>query len=948
MAAIDLVVRNSAGAIQAGVIPADVPVTTVTLGSGEDISINMSAAELAGQRRDGNDLVLTLADGREVRLENYFSEGGAPANQLYLSANGTISEVSFVALDDGTLFAETRLLDAGDKWSPYDGLIFTGAPDLAPLPVDDAAGSSAGWLPWLLGAAALGLLAGAIDDNDGGGNNNQNNNRATPTVNDADRVFDIGGDEPGDRVFTVSGTGQPGDTVTVVVGDQTQTTTILPDGTWEVDFGGETLPEDGLFESVVTVTPPADEGLEDIVLDGPGYNIDTTPPALEITDGTQGTGVQYNGESFADGVKISGTGEPLASVTITIDGVTRTTTVADDGSWSLTWEPGVLPEGEYVREFTATSADLLNNTTTLDDAIDVDTVVNVAIDGGIEADNIINAVEASDGVTVTGTTDPGAAVTVALGAASVAATVAPDGSWSATFPAADIPPGTSAEDFVATATDAAGNTASASQGVSVDTEAGLLTLDTPVETDDVINAAEASDGVILTGEADPAATVVVNMAGVNRVVTADADGNWEAAFAAGEIAPGTYLAEITASTTDAAGTVRTETHQVQVDTELELAFSPDGIEGDNVVSGAEQADGVVVNGTTDPGSTVTVTLAGVAKAATVDAAGNWTVTYSAAEVPTGELSVPVTAAAVDPAGNTAEIADTVRIDTLVNQFTEANDLGDGIGNFAEVSDGIGFSGVVEPGSTVVLTFQGTDYAATVAPDGNWTVTVPAADIPPGEYAETVSVLATDAVGNTETLTDTITIDTLAPDAALTATVTRAVNGTVGVSIDETAADLTISQIDEDGNVTSVNAVEGATIGGRTQFDFVDTVPDGSSLILNTTDAAGNTRGTFVILDDEKQNTNEDLSAPALLNAQIEMIDLEFAEEANLTITEAQLVALSQASDELTIRGSAEDTVNIPGATRTGTREVNGETFDVYSLGQGTLIIDEDIQIGGVV
>ena len=75
------------------------------------------------------------------------------------------------------------------------------------------------------------------------------------------------------------------------------------------------------------------------------------------------------------------------------------------------------------------------------------------------------------------------------------------------------------------------------------------------------------------------------------------------------------------------------------------------------------------------------------------------------------------------------------------------------------------------------------------------------------------------------------------------------------------------------------------------------------------------------------------------------MDLQFAEEANLTITEAALVNLSDSTDALTVHGGSDDTVTIAGATLTGSTNVDGQGFDIYSLGsEGTVILDDDINV----
>ena len=49
---------------------------------------------------------------------------------------------------------------------------------------------------------------------------------------------------------------------------------------------------------------------------------------------------------------------------------------------------------------------------------------------------------------------------------------------------------------------------------------------------------------------------------------------------------------------------------------------------------------------------------------------------------------------------------------------------------------------------------------TVAPDGSWSVTVPAGVLPEGETTVQASFTSTDAMGNSTTVVDTIKIDTV--------------------------------------------------------------------------------------------------------------------------------------------------------------------------------------------
>lgn len=634
--------------------------------------------------------------------------------------------------------------------------------------------------------------------------------------------------------------------------------------------------------------------------------------------------------------------------------MTRSATVDAAGNWSAVFVAADIPAGETEVAVTAVATDAAGNSATATGSVTVDTLVNaLGYTSTAGGDGTINAAEAASGLVVTGVVEPGSSVVVALGGVTANAVVAADGTWTASFAPGQVPGGTYTTDMVATATDAAGNTSSVTQAVNVDTQASVLTLDGPVEGDDVINGAEASDGVMLSGTADPGALVNVTLHGVTHQAVAGPNGVWQAFFSATEVQQGTYDAQITATTTDAAGNTATVTDTVHVDTRVDnLSVAADLIEGDNVISGAERADGVVVTGTTEPGSTVMVTLGSQTVQAIVDANGNWQAPFAASQIPEGEYTTSVSVTATDLAGNVATVSDTVRVDTLVNQL-DIQDVvtADDVVSGAEAREGINLGGQVEPGSTVMVDFNGTVLAATVDAAGNWSLDIPPSAIPSGEYDAAITVMATDAVGNTETLSDTVRIDTEAPDGPVIASYTRDADGIRGISTEQSDGDLAVAQVNADGSVTDVAATQvDIDVLGETNFQFQTDVPDGSHLVVSSADAAGNTVGTYVVLDDESANSTVDLGNPALGNYQIEAVELQFAEEANLTITEAQLLDLSDSTNTLTIHGGSDDTVTIAGATRTGSTTVDGQAYDVYSLGtEGTIILDDDIAVNsGVV
>jgi large repetitive protein len=170
----------------------------------------------------------------------------------------------------------------------------------------------------------------------------------------------------------------------------------------------------------------------------------------------------------------------------------------------------------------------------------------------------------------------------------------------------------------------------------------------------------------------------------------------------------------------------------------------------------------------------------------------------------------------------------------------------------------------------------------------------------------------------------------------------------------TGDQITLTEIEADGDLSPVDNVAtpiaplgetlhsfgmiteaGGFVGGH--------LPDGSNLLITATDTAGNASGTFLAFD--ALNTSViDLAGPVAAGARIDAIDLSFAEDSTLTLTEAQILALSPDQRSLTIHGGSDDSLTLAGAMRDGTEVVEGRNYAVYSLGEARVIVDEDVRI----
>ena len=136
MKAIDFVVRDSAGGLQRGTVPGGAQTHDIQAGAGQQISLNLRQIDMQTQTRVGSDLVITLTDGREITIDNFFNSAGTP-NRLFISADGYLNEVAFVDTGGGELYAQFGPTEQWGKWSPSDDLIYLGRTDLAAAGIAD-------------------------------------------------------------------------------------------------------------------------------------------------------------------------------------------------------------------------------------------------------------------------------------------------------------------------------------------------------------------------------------------------------------------------------------------------------------------------------------------------------------------------------------------------------------------------------------------------------------------------------------------------------------------------------------------------------------------------------------------------------------------------------------------------------------------------------------------
>ncbi|SOC08736.1 hypothetical protein SAMN05877809_104351 [Rhodobacter sp. JA431] len=847
---VNFAVRNSMGGVTRGVVAGDGASDFIQVGSGDEISLNLRKTNILKYTRDGDDLQITLVDGRTITLSGFFDANA----QLYVSADGELTAVTLDDGGDGVIYAGYGRVEVIGKWSPNDQLAFLDGDDIIGPAVDDDTTGMAMFAPLAglgaAGAAGAGLLGlGLI--NGGGGGGGGGSQTIIPTVDDPDAETTLTTNTV-DPSATVSGTGEEGSTVEVVLGDQTQTTTIGPDGTWSVTFEDTTFPSDGDLEAVVYVTAPDGTPYE---LDGPGFLIDMTPPDVAITEGAVSTGDVENFAEYQDGVTIRGTGEIGATISVTIDSYEHTTTVDGNGEWEVTFLTSELPDGEYTKNMVVTATDPLGNVTTLNDAVQVDTEASVAFSGAsVTADDVVNAAEATNGFTLTGTSEAGTkSVTVTLDGNSYAATVDANGDWTVTL--SNVALGTGDRTATVTAVDAYDNVSTTvSKVITFDTEASVAFSSASVTADDVVNASEATNGFTLTGTSDAGTkSVTVTLDGNSYAATVDANGDWTITLS--NVALGTGDRTVTVSAIDAYDNVSaTVSKVISFDTEASVAFSSDLVTADDVVNATEAANGFLLSGTAEAGSTsVVVTLNGVDYPATVNSAtGDWTVTVSGAGLGTGTHTATVVA--TDAYGNTSPIASKdIEFDVEASLAFDATQSGsDNLISGAErtASGGVQLTGTADKGATVTVSFaNGTHTVTADAQTGAWVATFSSTEIPAGTYTATATATTNDGAGNTATASHAISVDTEASVAfsGLPVAIDDIVNGA------EAAAGFTLSGTADPGSTSVVVTLNGQTYNAVVQ-------PNGSwTATLNGVALSKGTYTATAVATDEYGNVSQPAS-----------------------------------------------------------------------------------------
>ncbi|HFG3507735.1 TPA: Ig-like domain-containing protein [Escherichia coli] len=753
----------------------------------------------------------------------------------------------------------------------------------------DAAGNWSTTVP----ASAVGALGEAsytvtanVTDSAGNSNSASHNvqvNTALPgvTINPVATDDIINAAESG-VAQTISGqvTGAAaGDTVTVTLGGKTYTATVQGNLSWSVDVPAADIQAIGngdltVNASVTNGVGNTGSGARDIVIDAnlPGLRVDTVAGDDVVNSIEHGQALVITGSS--SGLAAG------AALTVVINTVTYAATVLADGTWSLgvpAADVGNWPAGTV--DITVSGTNTAGTTSTITHPVTVDLAAVAISINTVSGDDVINAAEKGADLTLSGSTsgvEAGQTVTVTFGGKTYTATVAGDGSWTTTVPAADLSALRDGDATVqASVSNINGNTASATHAYSVDATAPTLAINT-IATDDILNAAEAGNPLTISGTstAEAGQTVTVTLNGVAYIGTVQAGGSWSVSVPTTDLSnltasPYTVSASVSASVSDKAGNPATATHGLAVDLTVPV-LTINTVSGDDIINAAEHGQALVISGSStggEAGDVITITLNSKTYTTTLDASGNWSVGVPAADVTAlGSGPQTITAAITDVAGNSDDASRTVTVNLTSPTIGINTIASDDVINATEKGADLQITGTSNQpaGTTITVTLNGQNYTATTDSSGNWSATVPASAASAlGEANYTVTASVTDTAGNSNSASHNVLVNSALPGVTINAVATDdiinaaeagsalTISGTSTAEAEQTVT-VTLNGINYSGNVQA----DGSWSVSVPTGDLADLTASPYTVSAAVSDKAGNPTSAT-------HNLTVDLAAPVV-------------------------------------------------------------------------------------
>ena len=643
--------------------------------------------------------------------------------------------------------------------------------------------------------------------------------------------------------------------------------------------------------------------------DGESYSVDTTAPVISINV-ISGDDI-INGTEDDSPVTISGTSggaEVGQTVTVSLSGKTYTTTVQSGGVWTLDVPAVDIQALDPAETVTASVSDLAGNAATpatrplVYDAT-APAAPTVSIEEDANDDGFINDSELSGEVdvkvTLPGGLNPGDTLTVTDGTTTRTFTLTPAeisaGEVATSFTA---PPEGSTLTVSAFLTDVAGNTgASDSDSATIDTSiSAAITLDNDITSDDVINLAESSGPIAISGSVggDVADGATVTLTVGSKTFTGSVSSGRFSISVPGADLIGETSVSASVSATDTAGNTATATdsegYSVDITPPSATITLDANITADDVINAAEAGSSVSISGSVGgdvaDGDTVTISVGSSTYTGLVSS-GRFSISVPGADL-AAETSLSASVSTTDTAGNTSSASDSesYSVDTTAPVISINVISGDDIINGTEDDSPVtisGTSGGAEVGQTVTVSLSGKTYTTTVQSGGAWTLDVPAVDIQALDPAETVTASVSDLAGNAATpATRPLVYDATAPSAP-TVSIEEDSNDDGFINDSELSGEVDVkvtlpgglnpgdTLTVTDGTTTRTFTLTPAEISAGEVATSFTAPPEGSTLTVSAflTDVAGNTGAS----DSDSATIDTSISAAITLDNDITSDDV---------------------------------------------------------------------------
>lgn len=575
---------------------------------------------------------------------------------------------------------------------------------------------------------------------------------------------------------------EAGQTVVIRIGNATLTATVERDGSWRTEVSADVL--SNLSDGAATVQASVTNVSGNTAGSSRQLTVDTVAPTIGIGSLTDDNVLNAAEATDPNGQTLTGTttAEPGQEVTISINGQSWPTTVADDGTWSVQLPASGLSTLEQgAQSVIVTVKDRAGNSTSTSQSVLVDTLApQISIDD-FTADNVINQSEHALAQVISGTSAGGVAgdsvsVTLWYGTGADAqqqtfiTVLDAAGRWSIGVSAADIQALAGGEAKISAAlTDKAGNTGTSEKTFTVSLIDPEITINTDIARDDVINAIEKGENLVIGGVSNqPGRPVTVTLNGREYHTTADGNGAWSVTVLPADLAQlGEATYTIAASVVDSVGNSSSTSHQVVVDTAAPQVVIT-GLDGgnDNIINKSELLDGETLKGyvvNAEADSVVTVTVGGITKTTTVGSDGQWSISLTADELTSlGDGELMFNAEVTNAHGNTGSGQYQAVIDAEIPGIRIDTVAGDDVVNLIEQGAAVVISGTVigvDTGADVNVKVNNQTYTTTLHADGTWSITVPAVDVARWPNVElTIAASVADSAGNTGSWQHTIDVD----------------------------------------------------------------------------------------------------------------------------------------------------------------------------------------------